>query len=89
MFQYFTTRTENALLLRRKRLGPSSNLQVGPVSPARGGRRKKSDGLRSTSSLRILKARMRRLRSSEKMGEAFPHMTRAGDLLLTVLQGVG
>ncbi len=40
------------------------------LSPARGGRRKKSDRLRSTSPVKILKARMksarRRLRSSEK-----------------------
>ncbi len=54
----------------RRRLGPCSNLKVCPLSPAWGGRRKKSDGLRSTSPLKILEARMRsarrRLRSSEK-----------------------
>ncbi len=31
--------------------GASGNLWVCPLSPARGGRRKKSDGLRSTSPL--------------------------------------
>ncbi len=60
LFQYFTTRTEKAPLLRRRRLGPWSNRQVCPRSPARGGRRKKSDGLRSISLLRKI------LLSSEK-----------------------
>ncbi len=70
VLQYFTTRTEKAPLLRRRRLGPCSNWLLCPRSPARDGRRKKSDGLRSTSPLKILKARMRsarrRLRSIEK-----------------------
>ncbi len=56
LFQNFTIRTEKAPLLHRR--------------SARGGRRKNSDRLKSTSALKILKARMRsarrRLRSSEK-----------------------
>ncbi len=62
LFQYFTTRTEKAPLLRRRRLGPCSNRYAYPRRPARGGRRKNSDGLRSTFSLKILKARMRSAR---------------------------
>ncbi len=58
-FQCFTTRTEKAPLLRRRRLGPCSNRSVCPRSPVRGGRRKKSNRLRSTSPLKMLKARMR------------------------------
>ncbi len=60
-----------------------------------GGRRKNSDGLRTTSPLKILKARIRlarrRLRTSEKRlsCEAFPHMARDEDLSLTMLQGAG
>ncbi len=69
LFQYFTKRTEKAPLLCRRRLGPCSNRQVCPRSPARGRRRKKSGGLRSTSPLKIAKARIRlarrRLRSTE------------------------
>ncbi len=69
-FQYFRTRTEKAPLLRQRRLGLWSNLYLCARSPARGGWRKKSDGLRSTSPLKILKARMRSarrcLRSCEK-----------------------
>ncbi len=49
LFQYFTTRTEKAPPLRRRRIGPCSHWQVYRRSPARGGRRKKSDGLRSPS----------------------------------------
>ncbi len=62
LFQYLTTRTENASLVRQKRLGHCSY----PLSPARGEQRKKSDGLRSITPLIILKARMRRPRSREK-----------------------
>ncbi len=35
LFQFFTTSTENAPLLRRRRLGPCSNLPVCPLSPRR------------------------------------------------------
>ncbi len=57
LLQYITARTEKAPLLRRRRLGPCSNQQMCPRSPARGGRRKKSGGLGSISPLKILKAR--------------------------------
>ncbi len=70
LFQYFTTRTEQAPLLHRRQLGPCSNRLVCPRSPARGGRRKNSDLLRSTVPSKILNAKMRsarrRLRSNEK-----------------------
>ncbi len=73
LFQYFTTHTENAPHLHRRRLGSCSIPQVCPLSPARGGRRKRSDGLRSTSRLKILKVRMMsarmQLRSSEKLAK--------------------
>ncbi len=64
LFQDFTIRTEEAPFLRRRRLGPSINRDVGPRRPARGGGRKNSDGLRATSSLKILKARMRSARGA-------------------------
>ncbi len=68
--QHFTTRTENAPILHRRRFGPCSNLKICSLSPARYERRKKSDGQRSTSPLNILKAKMRsarrRLYSIEK-----------------------
>ncbi len=46
LFQYFTARVANAQFLRRRRLAPRSYLQVRPLRAARGGRTKKSDGLR-------------------------------------------
>ncbi len=65
LFRYFMVRT----ILHRRRPGPCSILWMCPLSPARRGQRKKSDGLRSTSLMKILKATMRsirrRLRSSE------------------------
>ncbi len=99
LFLYFTTRAEKAQLLRRRRLGLCSNRYACPRRPARGGRRKNSAGLRSTSPLKILKARMRsarrRLRSSEKRLSWrrlssygtwwIPLTSRDGDLLLAEL----
>ncbi len=46
----FTIRTEKAPFLRQRRLGPCSSRQVCPRRPARGGRRRNSEGLRTTSS---------------------------------------
>ncbi len=37
LFHCFKTRRESASLLRRRRLGPCSNLWVCPLSPSRGG----------------------------------------------------
>ncbi len=42
-FQYFTTRTEKAPLLRTRRPGPRSNRKVRPRGLARGGRRTNLD----------------------------------------------
>ncbi len=91
LLQYFTTRTEMAPLLREDGLVLAAIGRFALV----GGRWKKSDGLRSTSPLKMLKARMRparrRLRSSEKRlsWRSLSHMARDEELSLAVLQGVG
>ncbi len=71
LFQYFTTQTENAPLLRRRRLGPSSNRYVCPHCPARGGRRKNSGWLRSTSPMCIRTTDISQIRL-KSVAENFP-----------------
>ncbi len=64
LFQCITTRTENSPL------GPCSIPKVCTLNPGRGGRRKRSHGLRSISPLKTLNVRIssgrRRLHSSKK-----------------------
>ncbi len=69
LFQYFTTLTENADPLLRRRLAPWSTLKGCPLRPRRVGGRKYKVGSISKRSLNILKSVMRSSRSRRRCKE--------------------
>ncbi len=69
LFQYFTTLTENADPLLRRRLAPWSTLKGCPLRPRRAGGRKNKSRSISKRPLNILKAVMRSSRSRRRCKE--------------------